>query len=97
MSAPQAIHLTNTLPHPLLLGLGPILVLSVGRDFHSNIRWRRTTVSTQVWAPCAVQTAFFQTPVGPLLSPFVSAMLPSNNLAQLPLPTRRRAFTPFPS
>lgn len=52
-------------------------------------------MSTQVWASCPVQTASFQTPVGPLLSPSVSAVLPSNNRAQLPLPTPRRAFTPL--
>lgn len=53
----QVIHLANTLPGPLPRGLGPILVLSVARGFHSSTRWRRTTESTQVGAPCPVGTA----------------------------------------
>lgn len=47
MWAQQATHHT-TVPLLLLLGLGLILVLSVERGFHSSIRWRHTTESTQV-------------------------------------------------
>lgn len=51
-NAYRAARLTSTLLYPFLLALGPILALSVERGFHSSIRWRRITESTQVWTVC---------------------------------------------
>lgn len=98
MGAQQATHHANILPWLLLLGLGqsPIRVLSVERGFHSNIRWKHTIESTQVWMPgmCKL-SASLQALVCPPLSPSLCARFSHNSFAQSCQSTPRPAFAPF--
>lgn len=100
MGAQQATHHANILPWLLLLGLGqsPILVLSVERGFHSNIRWKHTIESTQVWAPgmCKL-SASLQALVCPPLSPSLYARFSHNSFAQPSPPSIFHQPYPLPS